>query len=104
DLYFGCDASCPHDFLSRQAICPANQRHQQQEREAPHRLLHTFTTPPSKLAPFSFYDLVGEREQPVRKGETQCPGNFRIEDKLKFRRPLHPHIAPPPPPPHPASL
>ena len=31
---------------------------------------------------------VGEREQPEREGETQCPGNLRIEDKLEFRRPL----------------
>ena len=40
-----------------------------------------------QVAPL-FDHFVGEREQPGREGETQCPGNFRIEDKLEFRRPL----------------
>src|SRR6516162_3122125 len=43
DFYFRRDASCLHGFLSRQAVCSAKQRHQQQEREAPHRLLLYYT-------------------------------------------------------------
>src|SRR5262249_32247744 len=43
------DASCLHAFLSRQAVCSAKQHYQQQEREAPHRLLHTSAAPPSSV-------------------------------------------------------
>src|SRR5262245_29220386 len=43
DFCFRRDASCLHGFLSRQAVCSAKQRHQQQEREAPHRLLLYYT-------------------------------------------------------------
>src|SRR6516165_6925857 len=43
DFYFRRDTSCLHGFLSRQAVCSAKQRHQQQEREAPHRLLLYYT-------------------------------------------------------------
>src|SRR5262249_8226804 len=35
-----------------------------------------------------FDPLLSKREPARREGETQCPGNFRIEDKLEFRGPL----------------
>jgi hypothetical protein len=42
DFYFGRDASCLHGFLSCHAVCSVKQHDQQQQREAPHRILHTF--------------------------------------------------------------
>src|SRR6516162_7931407 len=78
DFYYRRDASCLHGFLSRQAVCSAKQRHQQQEREAPHRLLHTFTTPPS-----SVMNSRRLTRSPRRRGRAASAG-FRCPDPWRF--------------------